>query len=55
MDTDKPINEDRSAILIDIRLFTHVEAVWLSLLLCCLHVLLDFVAVDAHVVDVCQS
>ena len=55
MNTDDPIDKNRSDILIDILLIAHVEAVGLSQLFCRLHVLLDLPAVQADMVDVAEG
>lgn len=52
MYANEPVNEDGSHIFIDIALHTHVKAIRLSKLLSRLHILLNVVAVKAHVVDV---
>ena len=52
MHADEPINQDGPHVLIDVSLLAHVEAVRLRLLLCCLHVLLNVVAIEANVIDV---
>ena len=52
MHRDDPVNKNGPHILIDVSLGPHVEAIGLCDLLCVLHVLLDVLAVVAHVVDV---
>lgn len=52
MHADYPIDEDCAHVFVDVALAAHVESIWLRLLLRVLHVGLDFVAVEGHVIDV---
>ena len=52
MNADEPVYENSSHIFINVGLHAHVEAAWLCLAFCQLHMLLNLIHVEANMVDV---
>ena len=50
--TDNPINKNGSNVLVNVPLVFHVKAIWLGARLRLLHVFLDVLAVQAHMINV---
>ena len=52
--TNNPIDKNSTNVLINVSLVAHVKAIWLREFFCHLHVLLNFLAVETHMVDIAQ-